>query len=113
MRRLYFISTGNKLNFYNVRYVIKKKETGSTINKPRTVHPRKLDTRQRWSIIREPSKNPFLCDRELTVDVASRSGTIATQTIKNILHGANVRERAPRKKHLLGKQIDWKDLNLQ
>lgn len=94
------------VNFSSVRYVIKKKkETGSTINKQRTGRPRKLDPRQRRAIIKESSKNPFLSARELAVDVASTSGTIVTpQTIRNILHSANIRGRAPRKKPFISER---------
>ena len=67
-------------------------------------------TRKRRTIIKDFSKNPFLSAREL----ASTSGTIITpQTIKNILLDENIRERVPRGKKYILKQIEWKDLNLQ
>ena len=105
---------GKKLhwNFLNVRYLIKKrKETGSTINKPQTGHPRKLDTRQRRTIVKESSKNLFLNWRELAVDVASTKTIITSQTIRNIFYDGNILERGSWKK--LVTQIKWKDLNLQ
>ena len=77
----------------------KKKETGSTLNKPRTGCPRKLDAKQRRINIKESSESAFLSAWELAVDVVSTSRTIvASQTIRNILRDANIRGTAPRKK---------------
>ena len=54
---------------------------------------------------KKSSKNPFLSDREWTFDIASTSRTIVKpQTIRNILHDANIRGKIPLIKHLLEKQ---------
>ena len=54
----------------------------------------KKATKQRKDIIKESSKNSYLRARKLAVNVASMSGTIITlQTVKNILHDANIRGR--------------------
>ena len=89
------------MKHFNIRYLIKKKEeTCSTINQPQSGHPRKLDTRQRRTIVKES----FLNSRELAVDVASKSGTIVIpQIIRNILFNVNIRRGVPRKNHLLVK----------
>lgn len=88
------------LNFSSVRYVIKKKEeSGTTETKARSGRPKKLDSRQQRSIITQISKNPFLSAQQLATDVASTSGTtVSSQTIRNILHKAQLRGRIPRKK---------------
>ena len=74
----------------------KKKNSDSTVNKPRTRNPRKLDTRQRRAIVKESSKNHFVSARALDTDVASTPRSIFTpQAIRNILHDSNIRERTP------------------
>ena len=91
MRRLYFFSSGfnyrevrEKLNLnfsrarYVIKYIYKKKGIRWTLNKPRNKGPRKLDTIQRRTTSKEPSKNSFLSTGELAVDVASISGIIIT-----------------------------------
>ena len=89
-----------KLSFSTVRHVIKKyEETATTENRPRSGRPKVLTVRERRHIIREVVKNPFVSAQNLSIDIATSSGTTVTaQTIRNVLHSATIYGRAARKK---------------
>ena len=82
-----------------MRHVIKKyEETATTENRSRSGRPNVLTVRERRHIIREVVKNPFVSAQNLSVDIATSSGTtITAQTIRNVLHSATIYGRAERK----------------
>ena len=108
---------GKKINLTlssNRCEIKKKKETGSTVNKWWAERPRTLDTGQRRDLIKGSAKNPFLNARESVVDVTIKSGiTVTPQTIRNILHAANIWGKTLWKKKGFVKQIGLKDLILK
>ena len=91
------------LSFTTVQYIIKKYErTNSTENKPRTGRPRILTERERRNIVKEATKKPFISARSLANDLASTSGkSVDPQTIRNVLHSAQIYGRTARKKPLI------------
>ncbi|GFY77969.1 putative transposase rhodnius neglectus [Trichonephila inaurata madagascariensis] len=96
---------GKKVNvcLSTVRYIIKRhKERGYTSNNLRSGRPKKLSLRIKRNIIREASKNPFVSAITLANDIASTSGVqICAQSVRNVLHDAQIYGRSPRKKPLL------------
>ena len=88
------------LSFTTVQYIVKKYEkTKSTDNQPRTGRPKVLTNRERRYIIKKATKYPFTSAQALCNDVASTSGkSLCPQTIRNVLHSAEIFGRAARKK---------------
>ena len=88
------------LSFRTVQYIVKKYEkTKSTDNQPRTGRPKVLTNRERRYIIKKATKYPFTSAQALCNDVASTSGkSVCPQTIRNVLHSAEIFGRAARKK---------------
>ncbi|CAK9818393.1 Transposable element Tc1 transposase [Anthophora quadrimaculata] len=99
---------GNSLNlsFSTVRNVIKKfKDTGSVENKTRSGRPQALTIRQRRDIVKEAIKNPFVSAKSLAVDIATYSGKeVSAQTVRNVLHSAEIYGRAARKKPFINEK---------
>lgn len=101
-----------KVSFSAVRYIIKRHdETGNTENKPRSGRPKILTTRERRAIIREVQLHPFISAQKLSSQVATTSGKIVhPQTIRNVLHYANIYGRAARKKPFISEKNRQKRL---
>jgi hypothetical protein len=107
------------LSFSTVRYVIKKyDDTGSTENKSRSGRPRALTVRERRDVIRQAIKKPFVSVQSLADDIATSSKkTVCAQTIRNVLHSAQIYGRAARKKPFINavnrrKRLDFAKANI-
>lgn len=92
-----------KLNFTTVQYIVQKYErTGSTQNEPRTGRPKILTARERRTIIREATAKPFSSAQTLANHIASTSSkSVCAQTVRNVLHSAEIYGRTARKKPYL------------
>lgn len=101
-----------KLGFSTVRYIIKRfLETGKTENKQRSGRPKKLTVRERQTVIRDAQKNPFASAQSISAQVATSFGKIVhPQTIRNVLHSANIHGRAARKKPFISEKNRLKRL---
>ncbi|GFV64252.1 paired domain-containing protein [Trichonephila clavipes] len=89
-----------KLSFITFGYIVKKYlETGSVENKPRPGGPSKLTSRAKRMIVRSATNKPMTSAQNFTNELLSSCNVlVSAQTVRNVLHGAALNARTPRKK---------------
>lgn len=108
------------MDFSTARYIIKRyEETGSTENKPQSGRSKLLTKKEQRHIIKEVSRKPFTSVQSLAENIAIVSvKTVSAQTIRNVLHSAQIYERFLRMKLFINevnrqKRLDFAKVNLR
>ncbi|GFV30251.1 paired domain-containing protein [Trichonephila clavipes] len=89
-----------KLSFTTFRYIVKKYlETGSVENKDRPGGPSKLTSRAKRIIVRSATNKPMTSAQNIANELLSSYNiSMSAQTVKNVLHSADLKARTSRKK---------------
>ncbi|GFW57391.1 paired domain-containing protein [Trichonephila clavipes] len=88
-----------KLSFTTVGYMVKKYlETGIVESKPRPVGPSKLTSRAKRMIVRSATNKLMTSAQNIVNELLSRNVSVSAQTVKNVLHSADLKARSPQKK---------------
>lgn len=99
------ISAEINVPFSTVGSIIRKfKQHGTTINRPRSGAPRKINDRSRRLLLKKVKNKPMITRKELRNDLEAAGTSVSNRTISRELHNNNLKCFQPRKTPLLNKK---------